>query len=306
MRNGKIYLLLSCVSVFVSGCVVPEIVFKASPVIDEGQQMIYSDGAQAISAMKVNQIVVAPIGMSQPLNKRHHFFIKAANNEEEPTNFGSVSVSASLVGTADHPVGVWTHQDLVAEAKRNRNTALALTVLAGAASAYSASQSAYSYDSGSFSGVDSYGGYYSGSYSGYSYNPAIADTAVALSTMQTAQSMALIESGLAAELSSYGEVLKLTTVFPGYEHGGVLVIDKLSIKNYGDTLRLRLDFGSEIHFFDFDLVNPKPEKKKSSPKNIAKTEQSEDRAPRPKGSSWKFGSGENDDSSNGVKLKKFD
>ncbi|MBT6451643.1 MAG: hypothetical protein HOK60_01420 [Planctomycetes bacterium] len=306
MRNGIFPLLLSCVAVCVSGCVVPEIVFKASPVIDEGQQMIYSDGAQAISSMKINQIVIAPIGMAQPLNKRHHFFIKAVNNEEVSTNLGSASVSASLVGTADFPVGVWSYDDLVSEAKRKRNTALVLTALAGAASAYSASQSAYSYDSGSFSGSDSYGGYYSGSYSGYSYNPAIADTAVAISTMQTAQNMALIESGLAAELSSYGEVLKLTTVFPGYEHGGVLVIDKLSKRNYGDTLRLRLDFGSEIHFFDFDLINPKPEKEKSSPKNISKTEQGEVRAPRPNGSSWKFGNGNKSESTSEVKLKKFE
>lgn len=306
MRNVGIYLLLSCVSVFVSGCVVPEMVFKASPVIDEGQQMIYSDGAQAISSMKVNQIVIAPIGMAQPLNKRHHFFIKAVNNEELPTNLGSVSVSASLVGTADFHVGVWSYEDLVAEAKRKRNTALVLTALAGAASAYSASQSAYSYDSGSFSGSDSYGGYYSGSYSGYSYNPAIANTAVAVSTMQTAQSMSLIESGLAAELSSYGEVLKLTTVFPGYEHGGVVVIDKLSKKNYGDTLRLRLDFGSETHFFDFDLLNPKPKKKKLSSENVVQSEQDEDRAPRSNGSSWKFGSGDKTESANEVKFKKFD
>lgn len=261
--------------IITNGCATPKITFKPTPA--DNQTIVYSDGSEAIYSNKENLVILSPIGMVQALDDRHHFFIKVMNKSDQNILIGSKHSTATIHAQGIWKnVGVWTYEELVEEAERERNTAMVLTALAGAASAYSAAQSAYSYDSGSFSGYDSYGGYHSGSYSGYTYNPGAASTAMALSSMQTAQNIALIENGLAAELASYGEVLKLTTLFPGYEYGGVLVFDRLSKKDYGKSFTITFDLGLERHNFSFDLLDPRPKKQNQLEEAAISTKPKED------------------------------
>lgn len=309
MNNRLFYFLFAITTLtLTNGCASPKITFKPTPT--DNQTIVYSDGSEAIYSDKENLVILSPIGMVQALDDRHHFFIKVMNKSDQNILVGSKHATATLHTQGfGKNIGVWTYEELVEEAERKRNTAMVLTALAGAASAYSAAQSAYSYDSGSFSGYDNYGGYYTGSYSGYTYNPGAASTAMTLSSMQTAQNVALIENGLAAELASYGEVLKLTTLFPGYEYGGVLVFDRLSKKDYGKSFTITFDLGHEKHNFSFDLLDPRPKKQKEEtaisskpqedepiqiqPSESVKdsTEPSEDASNKPQKSakaSWKF------------------
>jgi hypothetical protein len=145
---------------------------------------------------------------------------------------------------------VYTHAELEQEVEDQRNTALFMSALSGVAGAVSASQAGYTQTTGSIRTSSPYGTTY-GTYSGTTYNPALAQAAADANSRHTVGDMVAIEGQAQRMLSELqATVIKDHTLMPGEWHGGLIVLGRPEKGDVGAAeYTITLMFDGEKHTF---------------------------------------------------------
>lgn len=179
--------------------------------------------------------------------------VVAFNDSSANANLGTENVTVSTI--SGKPVRVFTHNQLVKEAKSAAAWQAFAVALAGAANTYAASQPTT---------VNSYGSVYgSGGYANYAsttsvYNPSNAALASSINQAQTNRSLNDISNTLESTLANLGSnILQTTTIEPGNAYGGNVVVDKPSFeKDEAQELKVVVNFNDETHEFRFKVGAP--------------------------------------------------
>lgn len=230
-------------SMVLTGCATT---YTVTPVPTATQVVRYDRGAPtATSQGEYGAVMVTPQGVNQA--GRLVFSVVAYNDSDKPSNFGTENLSLTVGGL---PTRIYTHAELEREAKNAATTALVLTALAGAASAYAANQNAYSTGHGRI--VTPYG---VSTYSYSQYNPTAAAVGTAAATATTAVTMANIQNSLDETLARLGgTILQTTTVDPGSSFGGLAVSQRLKMKGPQIETELVVNYNGETHRFRFTVA----------------------------------------------------
>jgi hypothetical protein len=208
MRNLGIVALVAALS----GCVSTgdTIGFRPS---NPQQQAMMRDGQPAlVSRQKTSLVLVRPAARQLQTNGRPVFVIGINNLARQPVEFRVAQVEATQhVGASDYQMPVVTYEMLVQEEKNRQVAAAIITGLAGAASAYGASQAGrgtYTTPSGRT------GTFYSPTANAIAVNnAAIQNEAMFAATVENGQrNMAVLEQA----------VIKDNTLMPGEWYGGQL------------------------------------------------------------------------------------
>jgi hypothetical protein len=196
-------------------CAAPKDEFSLRP--SAGQQAMVRDGVPSLYSSKTHTVFLRPLAPQQQTGQRPRFVIALINKGKTPATFNVSSITVQSTYPRKANLRVYTHAELAEEVETARNTQLALTAISGALGSYSASQSGYSYTTGSTR---------YGSYSQTTYNPAVAQAAINANADRTADNFASIENNAQAKLAELqSTVIKDHTLMPGEWHGGVIVID---------------------------------------------------------------------------------
>jgi hypothetical protein len=240
MKLSPVAVLISA-SALVAGCATN---YTVSPIADSSQQIRYEQGTPTTySEKKFGAVQVTALGINS--DKRPVFGVAAFNKEAMPSNFGVENMSlAEADGTQDK---IFTSGDLIHEAKVQAEWAEVGTVLAGAAAAYGATQSAYSTTRGT-----AFTPYGPVSYSSRTYDPAVAYAGSAAAGVATGASLEAIKNSLDHTIEAVrGNVLQTTTIEPGNSYGGNVVADSLSSSTYPQDIELHISWNGNEHVFKF-------------------------------------------------------
>lgn len=216
--------------------------YSVKPVAAEGQTIRYVSGqATTFAEGRNGSVQVTPLGVNE--KGRLVFGVAAFNNGTEATTLGVENMSATAAGA---PLRIFTHAELERMAKNDATIAMVATALAGAASAYAATQG------------PTYTSTYSTPRGVYRYQAtdhvaqaALAGTAVA----GTALTMKQINDNLDGTLQALqGQVLQTTTVDPETSFGGQVITDRVAIPAEGalDAL-LTVSFNNDVYQFRWDV-----------------------------------------------------
>lgn len=255
------YICVLLASIALIGCATP---IRTDPIASNGQQRIYRDGLPALVSRKEFVVIVSPQTTARKSNERIRLIASVANTSDSPIDLDTSNFSATVDG---RPLKVFTHDEIAQEIKTQQAWAAFATALGGAMQAASAQQQAsYSSSYGSYNAnttgnfntygrYNTYGNYNStttGTYSGWTYNPAAGQAAAAAVNAKTEADMARLQAqGQNALNEAARTMLKQTTIFPNTSYGGQLVLGMFEIPEHGTTLELTVKIKDETHIFKF-------------------------------------------------------
>lgn len=242
----KSILLLASAALVLSGCATS---YGIAPQAAEGQGVRYERGTPTLVSVKEHGVLrVSPAAKSY--TDRVVLNVVAFNNGPNPANIGYENISAATA--AGEPLGLFTVAMLEREAKTRAAWGAFAIALAGAANAYAAQQSAYSYGSGSVHTYTPYGGIHS-TYNYRSYNPALANALTQRATDDAAAGIGQISAALDQTLQSLdGRILQTTTIDVGHIDGGQIVLAKPKMEKAALTdFIVRVAFNGDTHEFRF-------------------------------------------------------
>jgi hypothetical protein len=206
------------------------------------QQAMMRDGQPAIISRQKNSVVlVRPASRQLQANGRPVFVVGITNLSRGPIDFRVAEVEANQrVGASEYPMQVVTFEMLQQEEKNRQVAAAILTGVAGAASAYGASQAGY----GSYTTPSGRTGtFYSPTAAAIAQNnAAVQNEAMFAATVETGQrNMAVLEQS----------VIKDNTLMPGEWYGGQLHLAPPSDQGSGKkTYSIVIKVGSDIHVIE--------------------------------------------------------
>jgi hypothetical protein len=245
----KILLTLLALSVL-SGCAST---VKISALPGNDTEQIFRAGIPSLMSKKKHVVMISPEAMTRPNSSRPTFILSVTNLTDKSIEVDTTSVTASLDGKS---LKVFTFDEVQAEIKRRQAISAALVAFGGALQASAAQQQAsYSQYGGQYNT-----GAYSGTYQGWSYNPAAGQAAANAVNMQTQQNLSSIrQSGESALREAASNLLQRTTLLPGKSYGGKVVFANVSVeKEGGRELIIDVDLRDEVHSFRFlESVLPK-------------------------------------------------
>jgi hypothetical protein len=241
-----------------TGCASSErIALVASP----AQQSLTRDGVPALLSAQKQVVMLRPVAASVRRGDRPTFVLAVYNRAKRPAELRVANITAHHVGDGKQkPVRVFTHEELVAEARRKQTWAAVGAALSGAGGALSAANAGYSHTQGTYTGYAR--GPYSnvsvgGTYTATTYDPSKAYAAQAINNAQTAANFAAIEAEGQQQLSALqNTILKDNTVLPGEWIGGLVVLDEPS-KGADGIARYQVNvrFGDELHSFNINQAH---------------------------------------------------
>lgn len=223
--------------------------YAVAPEVSQGQSIRYEHGTPTTVSVKEHGAVrVSP--SAREFAGRMVFNVVAFNNGPQAANIGYENVSVAL--SSGTPLRLYSAAALEKEAKTRAAWAAFAVALSGAAQAYSAQQSAYSYGYGSVHTYTPYGGAVS-TYQYSAYNPALANALTQQATAQTSRDIYQISAALDHAITSIeGHVLQTTTVDVGQINGGQIVVDRPKLNRDALTdVIVRVVFNGDVHEFKF-------------------------------------------------------
>lgn len=249
MRNA---ILAACaaISLLLTGCA-SQLSIQAQPAAEH--QTVYVAGQPVMLSDKQYSVAVSPSSSRAMSNESLSFLVYLTNTHGEPVNFGPGNIRASLNG---QPVKVFTHEEVLAQMERERDSQALSAALAGLGQAMSATgqQQHFGTASAQHYGRQGYMGHSTGMYSGTTYNPTAAAVAQSNIQSQTQQNVSNIRQQHDQEIASARAVLLATeTVYPGNRHGGYIRTAQLNDSNASGTLTLTVTVNGEQHAFDFSV-----------------------------------------------------
>ena len=171
---------------------------------------------------------------------RLSFGVAVFNKGYAASNFGLETISVT-VGADNAPVTLLTREKLQKMAANRAGWAQFGVALAAGLQAANASSS---YNATTFT---PYGAVYTHA---TVYDPVAANMALDRGAAQSA----MIQGRLNATLANLGdEIIQTTTVAPGTPYGGRIVLDKLKVKAYPDTITLMVHWNGDDYPFTFTL-----------------------------------------------------
>jgi hypothetical protein len=200
---------VTAIAVILSGCATTG--YRATPTALDNQTVRYDLGAPTV-AQHTEQLSLTVLPVGAGPDHRLIFDVAVINRSEEAFNFGVENLQLTIDGA---PVAFFTHDELVAEAERQRNAQIAAAIIVGAAAAYSASQARTT-------GYSTYSSPYGVSTYSYSRsNPTAAMFGTAMAGAATAATINAANENMQDTLRGLGQsALRTTTVDPGFSFGG--------------------------------------------------------------------------------------
>ena len=247
-----------CILFLIQGCATT---LQLQPVSSNDQKTYYEEGQEVVISPEKYIVAVKPATISYTSEQRPTFVVSVFNPTSDPIVFSTENIKASL---GDQVLKVFTYEELVTEVKKHRTLAAFAVALSGAVQSYNASRAGYQYQSGTVntnyygnyygsSGYGNYSGYGTGTYSGYTYDPAAAAQAQAAVNDQTAQQMKAVTSAANNSLTDLeNTILKKNTVFPQTWQGGYVELEKCYHgKSERTPISLDINIEGENHHFEF-------------------------------------------------------
>lgn len=227
-----------------TGCASGE---RISLVANPSQQSLTRDGVATLLSTQKQVVMLRPAASTMRRGDRPAFVVAVYNRSRRPAELRVADITALHTGLAEQtPIHVYSHDELVAEARRKQAWAAVGVALTGAAGAMNAANAGYSRTYGTYSS-----GAYSGTYSATTYDAGRAYAAQSINNAQTAANFAAIEAQGQQRLSELqSTILKDNTVMPGEWVGGIVVLDRPE-KAADGVARYQIDvrFGDELHSF---------------------------------------------------------
>lgn len=223
--------------------------YSITPIDTGAAKVTYSSGRSTTDLeLARGAVKVTPLGVAE--NGRLSFGVAAFNKAPAAANFGSENFSASV---ADAPVLVYSHAQLVKEAKTAAAWATVAIALSGAATAYAANQNAYSTNNATMTTPT--GGMYR--YTSTTYNPTAAALGTTAATAATAGGIYSVRKELDDTLDRLGgTILQTTTINPQEAFGGQIVVGKpKQVAPY--TMEIRTRWNDEEYVFRFNVAQVK-------------------------------------------------
>lgn len=227
----------------------------------DNQQQFFIDGGVAVKSLKKYSGITLAASSSETVNgQRISLALKADNHSAQPFDIDTDNIAVK--SNYQKPIKVYSFSELVKEETDRRNVQLMLAAISGAANVYSASQSGTSHSTGTYNS-STYGpsGTYTtaGTYNSTTYNPAISQAAVNNANLQTQNQVNNISTTSENRLNNLqSNILKRTTIFPGYSHSGMFVFDAPALKK--EEIRkyiVVININYEPHQFElFQRIKP--------------------------------------------------
>lgn len=219
---------------------------QISTLPDKNTEQIFRSGVPSLMSKKKHTVMISPEATTRQNNTRPSFILSVTNQGGQAFELDTTSVTANLDGSA---LRVFTFAEIQAEIKRQQAVSAVLVALGGAMQASAAQQQAsYSQHGGRYGS-----GSQSGTYSGWSYNPAAGQAAANAVNVQTQQTLASIrQQGENALNAAATTLLQRTTILPGTSHGGKVLLTNVKVEKLkGREIVIDVDLQDEVHSFRF-------------------------------------------------------
>lgn len=247
----KILLILAiAITLSLSGCA-SQMGIQAQQKAD--QQTVYVAGLPLMISDKRYSVAIVQSSSQAMSNEQLSFLVYLTNTQNEPVNFGSSNITASLNG---QPIKIFTPEEVISQIESKRNTQALSAAFAGMGQSISATgqQQHFGTVSSQYYSRQGYVGQGTGTYSGTTYNPTAAAVAQSSIQAQTQQNINSINQSYNQETANARSALLATeTVYPGNRHGGYILTEKLGESNAPGTLNLTVMVEGEQHSFDFSV-----------------------------------------------------
>ncbi|WP_146193618.1 hypothetical protein [Sphingosinicella humi] len=236
--------LLAAASVVLSGCATT---YSMTPITSASQTVRYDRGSPTTDFEKeFGAIQVTPVQVAD--DGKLVFAVAAFNKAETPSNFGVENIS--LETAEGEAIRVFTHDELVRQAKNKAMWASIATAMAGGLAAYAANQNAYRTTNANL--YTPSGGVYH--YTARTYDPAAAVVGTAAATAAAGAGIYAIQRTLDNTIANLGDrVLQTTTIDPGEAFGGQVVANELEGANYPRDVILTITWNGEEFPFRFRI-----------------------------------------------------
>jgi hypothetical protein len=246
--------LALCVVLF-AGCASQ---IRVDPVLLDDQERIYRDGVPAVISRKGLVVVAAPVKVIREGKEQPKFIVSVSNTSSSQFDIDTSNVVASVDGL---PLKVFTYEEVADSIKSQQAWAAFAVAFSGGMEAASARQQAstsYNYGTynansyGTLNSSHNYNANTTGTYTGWTYNPAAGQAAAnAVNSRTNSQLASLQQEGQAALYDAQKSILKRTTVLPGTSHGGQIFLATFDVPESGSTLDLKVSVAGEDHIFKF-------------------------------------------------------
>lgn len=237
---------------------------RVDPVVSNDQERIYRDGVPAVISKKGLVVMAAPAVVVRESKDQPKFVVSVANTTNSNFDLDTTNFKVAVDGK---PLKVFTHAEVESDIKSKQAWSAFAVALGGAMQAASAQQAASnSYSTGTYQSKTQgnfnaygrsniYGNYNSstsGTYSGWTYNPAAGQAAANAVNAQTNSQLSMLQQqGQAALNEAARSMLKITTVAPGTSYGGQIVLATFDVPESGANLELTVSVAGEEHIFQF-------------------------------------------------------
>ena len=222
--------------------------YTLAPTADSTGVVSYDHGVATVASDGANTVVrVSPIGFTQ--HGRIRLGVAVLNKGSAPVNLGYENVTVTdSTGAALHKLD---YAEIVRMAKRRAAMAEVAIVLAGAAAAYGDAYAAQSTTYGNVGGT---------SFQATTYDPALAAELSAQTGAETGGALAQVNASLGNVIAqANGTILQTTTVAPGREFGGEVIVDPprgLAEAKGPVTVAVVVLIGGDAHTFNFAIQKP--------------------------------------------------
>jgi hypothetical protein len=230
----------------VAGCASTD--YTMAPTADTAGVVSYDHGVATVASDGANTVVrVSPIGFTQ--HGRIRLGVAVFNKGSGPVNLGYENVSVTdATGATLHKLD---YAEIVRMAKRRAAMAEVAIALAGAAAAYGDAYAAQSTTYGNVGGT---------TFQATTYDPALAAELSAQTGAETGAALSQVNASLGNVIAqANGTILQTTTVAPGREFGGEVIVDPpqgLAEAKGPVTLTVVVLIGGDTHTFKFAIQKP--------------------------------------------------
>lgn len=221
------------------------------PIPGAGQKHVFKQGKKALWSDKKILVLVYPATESFKSNERPTIIVSVYNKSGRSFDFSTDNIKAYSDGVE---IKIYTYEELAEEIRRKYNRAALAAALSGLANSMSAANAGHTYSSGSYNssiysntGGSAYG---YGTYSGHTYNPAVAQQAQRAANAETQANMASIKQQSEQAMSNLSStILRKETVMPKTWFGGYIKLDALSRPDEEHIINLVIKVRGESHRF---------------------------------------------------------
>lgn len=237
-------LTTTTVAFLLSGCAST---YTMTPVISSDQTVRYDQGRATTDQVgKQGAVKVTPVRVAE--DGRLVFAVAALNTSNTPVTFGVENIS--MLDATGNGVRVFTHDELVRQAKNRATWAAVATALAGASAAYAANQNAYRTTNATMMAPG--GRLYT--YSAQTYDPTAAAIGTAAATAATGATLYAISNTLDRTIAGLGEeILQTTTIDPNQAWGGQVIAAKLPGSSWPRDVEIKVQWNGETFPFKFKV-----------------------------------------------------